>query len=100
MKNLPYSHVFRGKRYRITMATKRALKGHYGDCDSPTEHEKVIRINKGLMKPGEDQQLMETLIHEGMHACTWDAAEEMVHGTAESLAKLLWRCGYRRIMEI
>jgi len=100
LRNLPHNHIFRGKRYRITTATDRTLGGLGGDCDAPTQLGKVIRINKDLMKPDMNQELMEILLHEGLHACIWDASESTVQETAESLAKLLWKCGYRRIMEL
>ena len=99
MKKLPRNHTFRGKRYKITTATKRAMGVNRGDCDSPSGPGKTIRVGNDLMQPSKDKELMEVLLHEGLHACMWDVSEEGIHQTADSLANLLWRCGYRRIME-
>ena len=96
MKKLPLNHVFRGKRYRITTATGKQLDGNDGDCDPPDEPEKVIRVNKELMKPENQRELLEVLVHEATHVCQWDLKEDAVENIAKSVADLVWRCGYRR----
>lgn len=83
------SHVFRGKRYAIKW---RKLRGQVGSCDPPTEPAKEIIID-----PSQGEfELLDTLVHEALHAVMWDAAEEAVEESATDIARLLWRMGYRR----
>jgi len=98
VKKLPSNHTFRGKRYRITTATIRQLDGNDGDCDPPTEPEKLIRVNRALLKPENERELLEVLIHEAIHVCQWDLKEDAVEATGKAVADLVWRSGYRRII--
>ena len=81
------SHIFRGKRWRIRWRTGRG-KGY---CEAPTAPEKEMTINPRQ----KDIALLDTLIHESLHACHWDMDEEAVEETATDIARLLWRLGYR-----
>lgn len=58
-------------------------------------------INKGKPKiavayalNGEEE--LEIFIHEMLHACYWDMDEEAITDSAQSIAKALWRMGYRK----
>lgn len=42
-----------------------------------------------------EEQLLDTTIHEGLHACLWVLDEETVAQTATDLAKFLYRMGWR-----
>ncbi len=84
------THVFRGKRYRIQLG--RPLKTEDGHCQAPTAKGKRLVVSSGLS----EFRTLEVLLHEGVHATTWDAAEEAVTETAHDLASFLWRLGYRR----
>jgi len=42
---------------------------------------------------------LEVLIHEALHAANWDLDEAAVQETAEDIAKILWKLGYRRELE-
>lgn len=42
------------------------------------------------------QRELEILIHEALHACLWDLAEESVEETARDIAALLEKLGYER----
>jgi len=75
------------------------LDGSDGDCEAPDEPEKTIRVCRDLLKPENERGLLEVLIHEAIHACEWDLKEEAVEDTGQSIADLLWRCGYRRIID-
>jgi hypothetical protein len=44
----------------------------------------------------QDRMLLNTLIHESIHACDWDAPEKKVQQMATDIARFLWRVGYRR----
>ena len=83
------SHIFRGKRWLIRW---RKLPGaQEGECESPASQGKMIKVDPRTTK----LRLLDTLIHEGLHACMWDLDEEAVHESASDIAKLLWRLGYR-----
>lgn len=77
-----------------TVPRKKAARC-YGDCDSPDERNKQIRIAEDLT--GEVK--METVIHELLHAGDWGRSEEYVEQHAKDIARVLWRLGYREIEE-
>jgi hypothetical protein len=97
------THRFRERRYEIVwrLPKKMALcsgcgkrtedKKSDGECDPPDSSRKAIRIGPRLSEP----DLMETAIHEGLHACLWDLEECAVNDTARDIAKLLRRMGFR-----
>lgn len=61
-----------------------------GECDHPCSANKQIRVRKDL----EDEERLEILIHEMLHAAFWHLDEEYVLTAAEDIAKVLWRLGY------
>lgn len=73
------------QRWKIHRAT---LRGIYGDCDYGT---RIIRIHAGLR--GVD--LLDTLIHEFIHARWPDLHEEAVVDFSETLSGLLDAEGFR-----
>ena len=73
------------QRWKIIRA---ALRGIYGDCDYGT---RTIRIHAGLR--GVD--LLDTLIHELIHARWPDLHEEAVVDFSETLSGLLDAEGFR-----
>ena len=85
------THKFRGTRYRLKL-------GHEwrddtkGETDTPENPKPEIRIRKGM----EGLMLLDTLIHEGLHACLWDLDDDAVGASASDIARLLWRLGYRK----
>jgi len=85
------SHIFRGKRYAINLSATLAADTK-GEADSPDKAGPEIRVRRGER----DLMLLDTLIHEGLHACLWDMDDEAVTATASDIARLLWRLGYRR----
>ena len=88
---MPRSHIFRGTRYRLKFGHTWADETK-GETDAPNQPKPEIRIRKhlrGLM-------LLDTLIHEGLHATLWDLDDDAVHATASDIARLLWRLGYRK----
>lgn len=68
-------------------------KPHRGDCDGPHIKNKQIRINKNLR----DIALLDTLIHEMLHAADWQRDEEWIEETAEDIARILTKLGYRKV---
>jgi hypothetical protein len=70
-----------------------------GDCVVPrsprsrlSRKERRIRIDKTLS----DEELLETLIHEYLHAANPDKNEEWIEDPAEDLKNILWAFGFRR----
>lgn len=81
--------TIRGRRYEIT---RPRLKAARGDCDHPATPSKRIRIRRDLS--GEIE--LDTLIHELLHACCFDLAEDVVNESATDIAAVLWKWGYRK----
>lgn len=70
-----------------------------GDCVLPdrprsrlSRKERRIRIDKTL----NDEDFLETLIHEVGHAASPDKIEEWIQDHAEELKNIIWVYGYRR----
>ena len=80
-----------GKRYKLV----RCDISHHGECESPITKGKKIRIKKAI----KGRILLDTLIHESLHACLWIADEEWVAQTASDISHILWRCGYRQDLD-
>ena len=80
------THTFRGKRYRILTPH---TKNWYGEEDAVS---RTIKIARNQDEP----RLLETQIHEGLHACLPDLDEAAVDATARDVARFLWRDGWRR----
>jgi hypothetical protein len=70
------------------------------------EREKLPRKLDGLCNADErkitvqpslsGERELDVLIHEMLHACHWDLAEESITETASDLARVLFRLGYRK----
>ena len=76
----------RGRYFEMTF--ERLPPTHDGACDY---HGRRVKIRKTLR--GERQ--LEVIIHELLHAAHWDLDESAVEETAEDLARVLWKLGYR-----
>lgn len=63
-----------------------------GDCSSPSDKDKEIRIDNRL----NGEHKLEILIHEFRHAADWGRDEGFVDQEAKDLARMLWRLGYRQ----
>ena len=86
-------HSFRGKKYRIE---RKNVKGQWGACENPDIKGKKIVLP--TQKYG-SKILLETAIHEGLHACFWDLNEDPVNEAARDLSAFLWRLGFRQMEE-
>lgn len=82
--------LIRGRRWRIERCE--LSRRTAGECDAPDAESKAIRIDRRL----KGQEELETIIHEVIHAAHWDLCEEAVDETAEAIARVLWRLGYRQ----
>ena len=78
------SHIFCSKRWRIEW---KKMRVNAGECEAPHERDKTIRLDPRLT----ERQLLEVIIHEGLHACQWQLSEESVTETARDISRLLWR---------
>lgn len=94
-----------GKRWDIVSVNRSELTDYRrdevkdGDCVVPihpghklTRKERVIRICKSL---GEED-LMETLLHESLHAMYPEKNEEWIQQSAKELKTILWKFGFRK----
>lgn len=81
------THKFGGRRYHIYMGKL------YGStmCSRRSELELLIRTDKCS-----ERNILDTTIHEALHACDWDKSEKKVERTAKDISRFLWRLGYRR----
>ena len=90
--------ILNNKRWRFSRKYDlgRSAEGHpvLGKCDPPDQPNKGIRVLATLK--GEKE--LDTIIHEALHAAAWTVLDEgFVDQTAEDLARLLWRLGYRKV---
>jgi hypothetical protein len=89
MKQLPKTHVFRGRRYTFA---KFKARGHDGECEDPSHP----GCQMDIPLAGKTKRDLEVIIHEGLHACYWDLDEGPVEEASVDIAGLLWRLGWRK----
>ena len=82
------SHTFRGKRWRILPSTRNTI----GICENQHTKNKSMRIPINGDTVGE----LGVIIHESLHACLWDLDEDSTIDTADDIARLLVRLGWRK----
>tara|TARA_R110000824_G_scaffold13220_1_gene57536 strand:+ start:18553 stop:18828 length:276 start_codon:yes stop_codon:yes gene_type:complete len=84
----------RGKRWRLEVI-EYLQDGSCGSIDPSDAPQKriLIALNQA------PQDLLDTVIHECMHACLPDTAEESVTETATDIAKVLHRMGCRVVLD-
>jgi len=63
-----------------------------GDCDHPPGRHPTIRIRRNLPQ----RELLDTCLHEALHASLPSLSEECVTETAHDLARVLFSLGWRR----
>lgn len=80
-------HKLRGKRWKVVECPRDAEWHGMTVFD-----EKTIYIANDLS----ERNRLETLIHEALHACNRDLAEECVEETARDITTFLWGDGWRR----
>ncbi len=85
------SLTLRGKRYSFEKSGN-LPKTDRGYCTDPNDTQRKITIHKCLV----DQEELEVLIHEMLHACFWDVDEEVIGTVGDDISKALWRMGYRK----
>ena len=80
------SHTFRGIRYIVE------LHHIYGYAEIPGHEPKYLYIDPEQSP----NQFLETAVHEAMHCEDKDVPEQVIDRRAKSMARWLWRLGYRR----
>lgn len=80
------THTFRGFRYRIIL---HHLDGY---VEVPGWETKQLYVDPDCPP----KSFLETAIHEAMHAEDKDTLEQVIDRRAKSMARWLWRLGYRR----
>jgi hypothetical protein len=89
-KDRAYFVIIGGRRYKLHFPKELEERAH-GWCYAPDAPAKEIQIKKGLR----GERLLDSLIHEMLHAAAWDMSEEWVEKTASEIARVLHRLGYR-----
>lgn len=85
--------TFLGKRWRFRwVGRKEICRDRFGECDAPSTKGKEIRVRENQSEKDE----LETLIHEGLHACDWHKDEEWISDAARDLARFVYAQGWRR----
>ena len=81
--------TIRGKRWRVVDSNIRPME-ELGYCTHPDlDREIAVPVD------GDTESELDTIIHECLHACQWDLSEEAIDETACSVARVLWRLGWR-----
>ena len=81
------SHTFRGLRYAVNVEHK--IEGW---AEIPGREPRSLYVDPTLT----ELQFLETAIHEAMHAEDPDVPERVIDRRGRSMARWLWRLGYRR----
>ena len=88
-----FMHKFRGVRYKIRFCE---LFEMMGLCDPPSSEKPAIIFDRGLKQV----DLLDTVIHESLHACFPDLKEDAVNVAAADIARLITRMGFLQADQI
>ena len=81
------------KNWKVKIVKSAEISSKYvGECDPPEKAKPEIWV-KRTQKPID---LMDTIIHEVLHAVRPELSEEAVLDTATTIAKALWKLNYRK----
>ena len=82
-----------GRRWRVKLVPAREMpRDALGDCDHPPGRHPTIRIRRNLPQ----RELLDTAIHEVLHASLPALSEEAVTEAAHDIARVLFSLGWRR----
>lgn len=82
------------KNWKIKIVKSAELPNNIlGECDDPKYSKPEIWVKRSL-KP---LDLMDTIIHEVVHAVRPELSEEAVIQTANAISKALWKLNYRKL---
>jgi hypothetical protein len=94
---LIYRVKINGRTWRVSLSPPRSMGTDWGRCwdkDKPGRHP-LIEVRRSL---GE-RNLLETVIHEVLHAARPELDEPAVDATALSIARALYQMGWRRKLD-
>lgn len=86
MQKIPQKRIKIGKKYWKIFSTNSLPKNLDGTCDKPCTVGRSIQISERLC----GEEMLDTIIHEMMHARHWDLSEEAVTEFASDVARFLW----------
>lgn len=98
---IPIKRVkLRGKSWDVVETTRAEISGvgglsHHERVDGLTEAPDSEAKRIFIAEETKGERRLDTLIHEALHACFWDLAEESISTAARDIAHMLWRIGYR-----
>lgn len=82
-----------GRSWRVKLVTSRELpRTVLGDCDTPPGPHPLIRVRRALGA----RLLLDTIVHEVLHASLPQLSEEAVAQAATDIARVLFALNYRR----
>ena len=81
-----------GKRWTLKLVPKNGRRDHYGRCDHPEDAAKEIVVEANH----EDRRVLETVLHECLHAGAWNLDEEVVTQWASDVSTILAKLGWKR----
>lgn len=81
-----------GKRWNLKLVHKTKRRRHHGKCDDPTDVGKEIQVEHN----DEEQRVLDTILHECLHAGVWSLDEKVVAQWAGDVAKILIKLGWHR----
>jgi hypothetical protein len=91
MPKIPKKRIKIGGKYWSIETASNMPRSLYGWCSSPDSKGKLIQIRETL----KGEAMLDTIIHEMMHARHWDLSEETVCEFATDVARFLFAIGYR-----
>jgi len=79
-----------GQRYWVFRFVNHLV--NYGEVEhGDSADTRIIRIRRGQS----EQEMLDTIIHEALHAARPELDEDAVASTSNDLSRLLWKLGYR-----
>jgi len=81
-----------GKRWTLRLVPKTERRDHFGKCDHPESADKTITVEGNH----DDERVLDTVLHELLHAGAWNLDEAVVSQWATDAAKILIRLGWKR----
>ena len=85
-----FSLRIRNKNWKVQFVTSREVGNSWGSCDYPNARNTRIQIYRNASR----RDLVNTLLHEVLHAVRPELSEEAVTETADVLERALNRLGY------
>ena len=85
-----------GRNWNLGFIRRNGRRKWRGRCDKPDSKHKEIVVEKGHS----DELVMDTIIHECLHAACWNIDEEYVTRYATDVARVLTACGYVRDLAV